>query len=108
MNKQIQNNKQVRSIEEAKRPATTNVATYRWFLVNGDILVHGEEVWFYKLESAPIADLPPGEAGKQAMAERVRQHFVQDHHDPQARWKRLNIREVPAGEIVRIEDDPFP
>ncbi len=85
-----------------------NLHHYRWFAFNGDMLVHGEEVWVATLEGAPIHDLPPGEEGKREIAERVRRYFAEQYNDPHARWKKLHIREVAPEDVGIIEDDPFP
>lgn len=71
---------------------------YRHFIVTGVLVIHGEALEVF--ESCHADDLPPGDAGKTELAERVRKHLAAQENDPGASWQSVEVQEFdPPAEM---------
>lgn len=75
--------------------------TYRHFVVTGVLVIHGQALDVF--QSCHADDLPPGEAGKTELAERVRTHLAAQEDDPRARWQSVEVQEFdPPSEMYEV------
>lgn len=77
-----------------------NPADYRWFAITGSLIVNGEAVPVFTGVHDKVTDLPPGEAAKAVMTERVRATVAKDNEAPETRWKHVDIYELSSEQAV--------
>ena len=78
-----------------------NPARYRYFGIAGVLVIRGWRVEVF--ESGHADDLPEGDAGKDAIAERVRRHSATERGAPDAPWEAVEVTEFrPPDTVYRV------
>jgi len=70
----------------------------RYFSVSGRLMVNGQVIHVGRATHA--ADLPPGMAAEQVIAERVRMRLAHQDGDPGAAWVEVQVMELPTPAIM--------
>jgi hypothetical protein len=74
---------------------------YRHFIVTGVLLAHGQTLDVF--QACHADDLPPGEEGKTALAERVRTYLAAQEGDPAVSWQSVEVQEFdPPAEMYEV------
>lgn len=74
---------------------------FRWFVVYGDLRVSADRT-LHVMISAYADDLPDGQAGADAIAERVRLRYAKSMNAPEAHWISIAVTEVSPSNAYRV------